>query len=156
MNEDPCWKGYEMIGMKKKKGRRSATDGNAVKKVPNCVKKGEGIKEDTLKNYTMFLKHLESHITDPKEPVDPKDYLQSNIIIKAIKKLKGGELPDFENIKWGTFKALYNRFLKSHPEFKDKIEDLEHFAHFVLANPEKFSKIAEKKARFYVNLLEKK
>lgn len=27
MNEDPCWKGYEMVGMKKKGG----------KKVPNCV-----------------------------------------------------------------------------------------------------------------------
>jgi hypothetical protein len=93
---NPCWKGYEMIGMKKKKG----------KKVPNCIPKGEGI--------------------------------------------------DFENIKWGTFKALYLRFLKNNPEFKDKIEDLEHFAHFVISNPEKFSKVAEKKARFYVNLIEKK
>jgi len=27
--KSPCWKGYEMIGMKKKKGR----------KVPNCVPK---------------------------------------------------------------------------------------------------------------------
>ena len=94
---DPCWKRYEMIGMKKKKG----------KKVPNCVP-------------------------------------------------KGGELPDFENIKWGTFKSLYNRFLKKNPDFKDKIEDLEHFAHFVISNPDKFSKVAEKKARFYVNLIEKK
>jgi len=94
---DPCWKGYEMVGMKKKKG----------KKVPNCIP-------------------------------------------------KGGELPDFENIKWNTFKALYNRFLKKNPEFKNKIEDLEHFAHFVISNPDKFSKIAEKKARFYVNLIEKK
>jgi hypothetical protein len=67
-----------------------------------------------------------------------------------------GVLPDFENIKWGTFKALYNRFLKKNSEFKDKIEDLEHFAHFVISNPDKFSKIAEKKARFYVNLIEKK
>jgi hypothetical protein len=67
-----------------------------------------------------------------------------------------GVLPDFENIKWGTFKALYNRFLKKNPEFKDKIEDLEHFAHFVISNPDKFSKIAEKKSRFYVNLIEKK
>ena len=29
--EDPCWKGYEMIGMKKKRG----------KNVPNCVPKNE-------------------------------------------------------------------------------------------------------------------
>jgi len=31
---DPCWKGYEMIGMKKKGG----------KEVPNCVKKEESVK----------------------------------------------------------------------------------------------------------------
>jgi len=96
IKKDPCWEGYEMVGMKKKKG----------KKVPNCVPKGEGI--------------------------------------------------DFEDIKWGTFKALYNRFLKKNPEFKDKIEDLEHFAHFVVCNPDKFSKIAHKKSQFYVNILEKK
>jgi hypothetical protein len=95
-NKDPCWKNYEMVGMKIKKG----------KKVPNCVPKGEGI--------------------------------------------------DFEEINWGTFKALYNRFLKKNPEFKDKIEDLEHFAHFVVCNPDKFSKIAHKKALFYKNILEKK
>ena len=29
--KNPCWKGYEMIGMKKKKGR----------KVPNCVPIGK-------------------------------------------------------------------------------------------------------------------
>jgi hypothetical protein len=67
-----------------------------------------------------------------------------------------GEGIDFEEIKWGTFKALYNRFLKNNPNFKDKIEDLEHFAHFVVENPEKFSKIALKKAQFYVNILEHK
>lgn len=63
---------------------------------------------------------------------------------------------DFEDIKWGTFKALYNRFMKNNPTFKDKIEDLEHFAHFVVANPDKFSKVAHKKAQFYVNILEHK
>jgi hypothetical protein len=34
-SEDPCWKGYEMIGMKKKNG----------KEVPNCVPKEE-VEED--------------------------------------------------------------------------------------------------------------
>lgn len=129
---------------------------------------GGGLKEDTLKNYGMVLKHLEGHITDPKEPIDPRDYLQSNKIIKEIKKIKskGGTLKssvakgdegiDFEDINWGTFKALYNRFLKKNPDFKDKIEDLEHFAHFVVCNPDKFSKIAHKKALFYQNILEHK
>lgn len=34
MKKDPCWKGYEMVGMKKKKGR----------KVPNCVKIEESVR----------------------------------------------------------------------------------------------------------------
>lgn len=32
--EDPCWKGYEMVGMKKKDG----------KEVPNCVPKAKSAK----------------------------------------------------------------------------------------------------------------
>ena len=96
VKEDPCWKGYEMVGMKTKKG----------KTVPNCVPTGGNV--------------------------------------------------DFEKINWGTFGALMKRFLKKNPMFKDKIEDLEHFAHFVVSNPDKFSKVAEKKARFYVNILEHK
>lgn len=31
MKDDPCWKGYEMVGMKKKGGRP----------VPNCVPKSK-------------------------------------------------------------------------------------------------------------------
>ena len=104
---DPCWKEYEMVGMKTKKG----------KKVPNCVPKGGTLKSSVA---------------------------------------KGNEGIDFDKIHWGTFGALQKRFLKSHPDFKDKIEDLEHFAHFVVANPDKFSKVAHKKALFYVNILEKK
>ena len=32
MKKDPCWKGYQAIGMKEKNGR----------KVPNCVPEGAG------------------------------------------------------------------------------------------------------------------
>jgi hypothetical protein len=63
---------------------------------------------------------------------------------------------DFDKTKWGTFTALYKRFIKEHPVFKDKIEDLEHFADFVLENKEKFSKVAEKKALFYKNIISNK
>jgi hypothetical protein len=67
-----------------------------------------------------------------------------------------GEGVDFEDIKWGTFTDLYKRFLDKHPQFKDKIEDLEHFAEFVLENKDKFSKKAEKKALFYNNIISNK
>jgi hypothetical protein len=92
---DPCWKGYEMVGMKTKKG----------KKVPNCV---------------------------PTE---------SNI--------------DFDKVKWGTFTALYKRFLKFNPELSSKITNLEQFSKYVLNNKDKFSKKAEKKALFYQNIIDK-
>jgi hypothetical protein len=67
-----------------------------------------------------------------------------------------GEGIDFEDIKWNTFTDLYKRFLDKHPQFKDKIEDLEHFADFVLENKDKFSKKAEKKALFYNNIISNK
>ncbi len=35
MRSDPCWKGYEMAGMKKKDG----------KKVPNCIKSAHAKKK---------------------------------------------------------------------------------------------------------------
>jgi hypothetical protein len=65
-----------------------------------------------------------------------------------------GEGIDFQDIKWGTFKALYDRFIKKNPQFKEHIEDLPHFADFVLENKDKFSKVAEKKALFMKNILE--
>jgi len=39
--ENPCWKGYEMVGTKKKDGRE----------VPNCVPKNEDINSDDDVNY---------------------------------------------------------------------------------------------------------
>lgn len=53
----------------------------------NEITTGAGIEE--LKNYGMMLNHLTSHIADPTEPIDPKDYKQSKIIIDAIEKEKG-------------------------------------------------------------------
>jgi len=52
----------------------------------NVITTGAGMED--LKNYDMMLNHLVSHIADPKEPIDPKDYKQSKIIIDAIKREK--------------------------------------------------------------------
>ena len=57
-------------------------------------KKGKGIEydsssdEDEIKTYGQMLKHLVSHIKDPKEPIDPKDYKQAIQLIKRIKSKK--------------------------------------------------------------------
>lgn len=106
------------------------------------------------------LEHLISHITDKNEPVDKRDFKQSKEIIDTIQKEKSkkkskGKGVDFEEVKWGTLTALYKRFMKQHPDFKDKIEDLDHFAHFIKENPDKFSKVANKKAMFYLNIIKK-
>lgn len=49
-------------------------------------------KSKVLKNYDMMLTHLTSHIKDPKESIDPKDYKQAKILIDQIKKVKGGNI----------------------------------------------------------------
>lgn len=40
IKDDPCWKGYEMVGTKKKNG----------KEVPNCVPKESAVKETVHKD----------------------------------------------------------------------------------------------------------
>ena len=62
----------------------------------NEITTGAGIEE--INNYSDVLNHLITHITDPKEPIDPRDYKQSFEMINAIKKekqhLKGKGLKD--------------------------------------------------------------
>lgn len=41
-----------------------------------------------INNYSQFLEHLTSHITDPNEPIDQRDYQQAIKIINIIKQLK--------------------------------------------------------------------
>jgi len=45
---------------------------------------------DVLDNYSTIIKHLVSHITDPTEPVDPRDYKHTIRLINGIRQLKGG------------------------------------------------------------------
>lgn len=61
-------------------------------------KKGKGLESDSssdeedIKTYGQMLKHLVSHIKDPKEPIDPKDYKHAVMLIKKIKSKKGGAI----------------------------------------------------------------
>lgn len=56
----------------------------------DVIRTGAGI--DDIKNYSDVLNHLVEHITDPKEPIDPRDFKQAVEMINAIKRQK-------ENIK---------------------------------------------------------
>ena len=63
INEDdnPCWKGYEMIGMKKKNGRD----------VPNCVPISEEYDVDNKEDYDDFIPYIkELNYT----PIDEAEY----------------------------------------------------------------------------------
>jgi hypothetical protein len=48
-NDNPCWDGYEMVGMKTKDG----------KEVPNCVPKNESVKEATPEEEDEFHRNLD-------------------------------------------------------------------------------------------------
>lgn len=66
--------------------------GDVLKRVNPAKWWGKGIqKKDVLKNYQDVLTHLTSHIADPNEPIDPRDYQQSKKIINAIQKVKTGK-----------------------------------------------------------------
>ena len=62
---------------------------------------------------------------------------------------------DFEDIKWGSFTKQFNAYNK---KTKDKLPDLNAFAHHVLDAPKgkKFSATTKKRANFYLNVLDKK
>ena len=65
--ENPCWKGYEMVGMKNKNG----------KEVPNCVPVSEDIDNDDDVNYG---------IVEPEEEYDVDNY---DDVVDFIKYMRG-------------------------------------------------------------------
>jgi len=120
----------------------------------DVLQQGAGVnKKDVLQNYDMMLKHLTAHIADPTEPIDPKDYKQSKKIIDAIKKVKSGNgVIDFEDMKWGSFSNQLKVYNAQH----NTNLDLHQFAMKILANPKDYKARTEKRARFYLNVLDKK
>ena len=81
-------------GRPKKKVEESSSESEEEEPKRRRPKKGKGIDydsssdEDEIKTYGQMLKHLVSHIKDPKEPIDPKDYKQAIQLIKRIKSKK--------------------------------------------------------------------
>jgi len=106
-----------------------------------------------INNYSTFLEHLTSHITDPKEPIDLRDYQQAIKIINIIKQLKENKLSgsglkgnvkiDIQSIvflkkdDWTVAKA--KKWLKER-RFKSPSPDItEHTLRFRQINPENFT-----------------
>jgi hypothetical protein len=63
----------------------------------------------------------------------------------------GGEEPEYDKLKWGSFTKQFNAYNKKHP--KNELKNLKEFAQMVVANPDKFAKTTEKRARFYMNVI---
>jgi len=62
--------------------------------------------DTSISNYSQFLEHLTSHIVDPNEPIDGRDFAEAIKIINIIKQLKekknkkqGGSIAEKKNIK---------------------------------------------------------
>lgn len=49
-----------------------------------------GRHSDDVDNYSMIINHLVEHISDPSEPVDPRDYDQAIHFIREMRRAKGG------------------------------------------------------------------
>ena len=71
---------------------------------------------------------------------------------KTIKNKTRGNI-HFDKIKWGSFTKIYNNYIKNHPEKKNELPDLKHFATYVNKHPDQFNKKTHKKALFYTNIL---
>ena len=61
---------------------------------------------------------------------------------------------DFEDMRWGTFQKMFDKFKRENP--RARVKDLDAFARRILKNKSKFSKRAVQKAQFYINVIEKK
>lgn len=112
----------------------------------NVLTSGKGI--NTIENYDMILKHLMEHITDPKEPIDPRDYKQVKVLIDAIKKekakIKGKGIKNkkyivqsvvFDSDKFNVTQA--KKWLKENNYKSDDVDKKETTLRFRQIDPEK-------------------
>lgn len=83
----------------------------------NIIMQGGGYIDKDIKNYNMVLSHLMSHVQDPNEPIDNKDFNQSIKLIKVIKHLKKSK-----NMKGGSLEEDNKKYIKLLSAIKKKME----------------------------------
>jgi hypothetical protein len=101
--ENPCWKGYEQIGMKNKGG----------KQVPNCVPKNESIK--LTNNLPFKISKVNTTETKLKENTPDtyfKSFTDAASAAKAYAVKKGYEINEDD---WQTQVALGGKYSRSRP-----------------------------------------
>jgi hypothetical protein len=60
----------------------------------------------------------------------------------------------FEDMKWGSFTKQFQAYRSQHP--KSRVKDLDAFAKMIIKSPKKYQEKTLKRARFYLNVIEKK
>lgn len=107
-DQNPCWKGYTMVGMKDKNG----------KEVPNCVP--EGLEEDeyTIEDFEELYLHGDSD----ECPLDEAEYRGRKVKLNKpmqgdVKKFKVYVRdPQSKNVKKVNFGDKKSRIKKNNPE----------------------------------------
>lgn len=105
--EDPCWDGYEMVGMKKKDG----------KEVPNCVP--EGVEEYTIEDATEIFGPLGSQLNE--DELDEAEYQGRKVELNKptagdVKKFKVYVKNDKGNVVKVNFGEKGTKIKKNNPE----------------------------------------
>lgn len=122
----------------------------------NIISQGGAItKSADIKNYGMILEHLVSHIKDPSEPVDPKDYKQATKLISTIRQIKGGTIETkkkyiiqtvlFDKSQWTNSKAV--KWLKKHGYNGFDVDEKEDTLRYRQYDPEYIKTLGFKKYR---------
>lgn len=126
MKDDPCWKDYKMVGMKKKNG----------KDVPNCVPKEEvEIKEGGMKEIDTNKKELERLSTRLSQLRDKKNASA------------GGDTTDVEKQIKQTEISVIDLKKKLSTTKKEEVENVEE-----AAGPDRLTNLNDKISRLQVNL----
>jgi len=113
---DRLFKGLDILGKIAHTATELGERGNIA------LQGGKLSKNQNIKTYGTILEHLITHIKDPSEPIDPKDYKQAIKVVNTIKKLKGKGLKKkspsqvqsiiFNKSEWTIPKA--KKWLKQH------------------------------------------
>lgn len=130
----------------------------------NIVTQGGKIStRSDIRNYSEILNHLVSHITDPKEPIDKRDFSQANKLISIIKQLKkgvvGGGLGNksvvqsvvFSKRLWNTARA--KKWLKKEGYSGLEVDIKPHTLRFRQLNPNQFKSFRVKELTGGVSLV---
>jgi hypothetical protein len=79
-----------------KKAKAKETEGAGLQEVTDdelfrtMAQGGAHAEDNQVDNYSMIINHLVEHISDPSEPVDPRDYDQAIHFIREMRRAKGG------------------------------------------------------------------